>query len=318
MIYRLRFLKIRGRGLQIRKRFHFAALLLTTVFMFQGCMVSTAPPPAKCGIAGASSTLICDIPSEKLDNQIRRGRGSGYYLIDVEAYTKNNRSYCAGVWLPKIPATEVTKNNLDDKELESWAAFQKTWNTLKSKDFRLRDIEIYNENGRRKVLAIWQGGKYGVKFRANILPGELEKVRRGMSSQGYYLVDFEPYRVTLANKQREIRFATVWRSGSSEQRYFETKNSGDFKNTRDKLANEGYELIDFEIYVDDGNTAKYVGVWRRGRANTRLWMRDKWANFREKFKTFDTEKLFLIDLEIEPFKSGQIYSGVWSDTWETR
>ena len=212
----------------------------------------------------------------------------------------------------------MTKNNLEDKEIENWTAFQKTWSTLKSKDFRLRDIEIYNENGRRKVLAIWQSGKYDIKFRANILPNELDEIRKGMSTQGYYLVDFEPYRVNLANKQQEIRYATVWRAGSSDQRFFETKNAGDFKNTRDKLAGEGYELIDFEIYADDSNTAKYVGVWRRGRANTRLWMRDKWANFSEKFKTFDGEKLFLIDLEIEPFKTGQIYSGVWSDTWETR
>ncbi len=283
-------------------------VVLSLVLGQMNCAVYSPGPSADMCLEKAAGSnqavLTFDVTREQLQDQALRFQNNGFYPGDIDVYEKQNQKYYAVVWNRNI-VTEWTVHNVVD--VSRWADFQEEWNRRRAKQWRLREVEIFEEAGVRRILAIWHQGSYDTKFRANIRPTEFPVVLEEMRRQGYFLVDFEAYRA-----RNQVLFVTVWREERREQEYVDVASPRSFEDTHRRLKGQGYSLIDFEIY-QSGQTKHYTGVWRRGGGETRLWMEADCVNFGAKFTEFAQSDLKLIDVEVDFDSAGNmLFSGVWS------
>lgn len=289
-------------------------VVLCFVIGQMNCAVYSPGPPADMCLEKAAGSnqgvLTFDVSREQFQDQLRRMQGNGFYPGDIDIYEKQNQKYYAVVWNRNI-VTEWTIHNLVD--VTRWVDFQAEWSRRRANNWRLREVEIFEESGVRQILAIWHQGAYDTKFRANIRPAEFPIVLEEMRRQGYFLVDFEAYRA-----RNQVLFVTVWREERREQEYADVTSARSFEDTHRRLKAQGYSLIDFEIY-QAGLAKHYAGVWRRGGGETRLWMEADCVNFGAKFNEFAQADLQLIDVEVDFDSAGNIlFSGVWSTSGFSR
>lgn len=66
---------------------------------------------------------------------------------------------------------------------------------------------------------------------------------------------------------------------------------------RDALRASGFELVDVETYVEEGQRL-FAGVWHLSKISHRLWKANSWDGFLDKWREFRKEGIEIVDLEV--------------------
>lgn len=195
-----------------------------------------------------------NLTSAEFAQEWQQRKDQGYRLIDQEIYLLGGQWRYAGVW---------TKN----VERLNWASYR----NVTSADFSAKfqqyrdnylpiDFEGYSVGSSIHYAAAWVENTDNLKW----------SLVRDLSASQYATL-FQQYRnnyrvldVESYHHDGKQYYAAIWLE-NPDGRYWKTlrdMTSKQFGDTWQALLDEGYRLVDFEIY-DTGNGWSYAGSWRQ-------------------------------------------------------
>lgn len=196
-----------------------------------------------------------DLTSEEFSQRWNEFQDQGYRLIDQEAYTLNGQLRYAGVW-------EENKEKLGWASYRnvSSAEFSDRFNTYKEQGYRMVDIEAYPTGNTISYSAIWVKNPTGIEWAAlrDLSASQYATQFQSFNNREYRVLDLESY---LGNGQQQYAAIFIKNDGKgwkARRDMDDTTYSNWWKTYRD----EGYRLVDFEVYPTAQGT-RYAGVWRQ-------------------------------------------------------
>lgn len=188
----------------------------------------------------------------------------------------------------------------------NWADFNKKWNELGGKNFRLVDIETYTAGGQRLFSGVWESGSDGYALTPLGLDWAAFNKFWNENSKSLRLIDIETY--TEGGKQY---FLGVFRQGTDGHAL--TPGGLDWAafNKFWKDYSKNLRLVDIETYTSGGKRY-FLGVFRQGTGGYVL------SPYGMDYSAFTTdwaarakENLRLIDIESYVENNKRIFLGVW-------
>lgn len=197
-----------------------------------------------------------NLTSEQFSNKWKSYLQSGYRLIDQESYILNGKRFYAGVWI-------------QNKENYTWASYRNVnttqftakFNQFKQKGYRIVDVEAYPSGNSTLYSAIWikkSGGPAWFSYR-NMSKVDYAQRFQDLRSKGYRVMDLESYR-----RNGQQQYAAIWVKNTNGRGWAARRDmsANGFGNYWKAYRDEGYRLIDFEVYPTSQGT-RYAGVWRQ-------------------------------------------------------
>lgn len=274
-----------------------AVLMSAMIFTMFPVMMQEAVPRDQ-GIE-TNFRIVTELRWGNFKQQNRNFQHQGYRLGDIEAYYVDSIPYYAGVWHKDSTSQQVVWK-IDGRE-----KFEKTCINMTDLGFSIIDVEVYFEDNNRKFLGIWEANNDAMIFEVDLSWNQLIELYRQYGANEYQLTGIEPY-VTSG----EIRYVAIWKYDRQFiHRVWKSSSQNEFSAKWRDFGREGYRLFDVEIFRESG-LKKYVGLWGRGMDNYGLCLEASWDSFRVQQRQFDSEGLYLVDLEVEN-DSIPLYSGVW-------
>lgn len=190
----------------------------------------------------------------------------------------------------------------------SWDGLVARWKELGAGNQYLADVEVYEVNGQPRYAAVWRVGRGNGALWASPWAEFAKRWTEWKSTQD--LIDLEVY-----EHDGKVMYLGVFRDkqgAGGDGGLLAGLTWPELVAKRKEFAARAY-LADVETYMD-GNTRKFVGVWRPGRGNGALYLMDDWAKFSEMKTSLDkTQELIDFDM-FQTGPSQWSFLGVWRDS----
>ena len=183
--------------------------------------------------------------------------------------------------------------------------FKAKWETLSAQNYRLVDLEIYNQSGQQKYMGVWRGGSDAHYLFVGVEWNEFKAKWDELLKQNLRLTILRTY---VEGGKR--KYAGVWRAGSDAYYLWAGVDWNSFKAKWDELNNQGLRLIDIESYVEGGGR-KYIGVWRAGNDAYYLFAGVEWNSFKAKWDELNKQNLRLTVFKTYEEGGQRKYTGIW-------
>jgi hypothetical protein len=190
----------------------------------------------------------------------------------------------------------------------SWDGLVSRWKELGAGNQYLADVEVYEVNGQPRYAAVWRVGRGNGALWASPWPEFAKRWTEWKNTQD--LIDLEVY-----ENDGKVMYLGVFRDKQG------TGGDGgllaglswqELVAKRKEFASRAY-LADVETYMD-GGTRRYVGVWRPGKGNGALYLKNDWMKFAEMKESLDkTQELIDFDM-FQTGVSQWSFLGVWRDS----
>lgn len=182
---------------------------------------------------------------------------AGMRLIDQDAYPIDGAIRYAGIWIQNSEGL-----GWYSYQGQADADFAATFERLSKTGFMMVDVESYVAGGTRLYSSIWVENKAGLSWieRRDLTGDQYGSLFQEYADKGFRVIDIESY--MLGNGAQ--RYAAIWVQNTSGRGWYAYRDMSarGFGNRWNRLRDEGYRLIDFEIYETSGGT-RYAGVWRQ-------------------------------------------------------
>jgi uncharacterized protein YxeA len=191
-------------------------------------------------------------------------KGHGTRLLDFTTFKEQGIRKYLGVWVQSNLKTEVITGLKYHDFVSSWERYSKN-------NFRLIDVETYEEYGERFYAAIYQEGTdayflwMGVDYN-----GILSKVKELETS--LRLTKLTSY---LENGER--KYIGVWREGAGEYYVASHLNWDKLLQANNDLSARNLNMTTLDSYQENG-VRYFTAIWRYGSEQIRLVNSD-WENF---------------------------------------
>ncbi|MCB0296764.1 MAG: hypothetical protein KDG51_16345 [Calditrichaeota bacterium] len=175
--------------------------------------------------------------------------------------------------------------------MHSWNKFLEVFN---GSNMVLIDIETYLEGQERKFLGVWRQRNLSQRL---VAPCDQQRFLREwerLEKEGYRLIDIETF------VDRGVRkYVGVFHAGTQESRlWLDDVDWKSFITIRKGLQEQGFRLIDFEVYYNAKKQKRFIGVWMSGSYETEMWVDLNWSKFKGKWDTIGVDNMRLVDLEV--------------------
>lgn len=175
--------------------------------------------------------------------------------------------------------------------MQGWGNFLDTFN---STNLVLIDIETYMEGQERKFLGVWRQRNLSQKLVPPVNQKTFLREWERLEKEGYRLIDIE----TFVDKG-ERKYIGVFHAGTLESRlWLDDVDWNSFLTIYNGLKEQGFRLIDFEVYYNAKKQKRFIGVWLAGSYATQMWIDRDWGSFISKWKELDVDNIRLVDLEV--------------------
>lgn len=173
----------------------------------------------------------------------------------------------------------------------SWSALETVFN---NSNMVLIDIETYLEGQERKFLGVWRQRNLSQRL---VPPCNQQKFMREwerLEKEGYRLIDIETY-----VDGGERKYVGVYHAGTQASRlWLDDVDWNAFRTIRKGLQDQGFRLIDFEVYRNAKGQKRFIGVWLTGSYYTEMWIDQDWRSFIGKWEALGVDNIRLVDLEV--------------------
>ena len=192
--------------------------------------------------------------------------GSGYRLIDQEAYALNGQWYYAGIWIENL-------------EGYAWVSYQNTTNSEFSDQideyeggYILSDFDAYTVDNSTRYAHLWVENTQMLqwKLHRDMTAVEFSHFSRKYK-RSYRIHDIESYQI-----DGQQYYAAIWIENRNGRSWVDLRDAdtNNYKNHWIHYRDLGYRLTDFEKYeTSDG--VRYVGVWRQNTDRPDWYMRSE-------------------------------------------
>lgn len=214
---------------------------------------------------------------------------------NTKAYFSDN--VYTGVWRAGTDAhalwTNASAASISSKDTE-----------LKAQGLRMTDLSVVNVGGNLLYSGVWRAGSGASTLQTGATWPVFNAQWSSLSSQGQRLLDLEIYKDANGN----IRYAGVYGAGNWGHYLYINQTKAQFNALWTSLGNQGYRLVDMEVYNISGLTF-YAGIWKAGSGGYALWHDTNWDSFTATCNNLSAQGLRLVDLDTDNTGASTIFSG---------
>ncbi|MGC4377203.1 hypothetical protein WD019_09740 [Fictibacillus sp. Mic-4] len=175
----------------------------------------------------------------------------GYRLVDVSGYAIGGKDRYAAIWVKEKGPAWQARHGMTAEQ------YQRTFNDLVKKGYRLADVSGYAIGGKDRYAAIWVKEKGPAwQARHGMTAEQYQRTFNDLVKKSYRLVDVSGY--AIGGKDR---YAAIWvkekgpawqaRHGMTAEKYQRTFND---------LVKKGYRLVDVSAHTNGGKD-RYAAIW---------------------------------------------------------
>lgn len=189
---------------------------------------------------------------------------------------------------------------------EGWSSFTQKWTELSNDNFRLVEINTFQENGKRQFLGVFKRGS-GKHFLWNVAGWEAFTDKwKELSGNGLRLIDLATYAEAGSR-----HYIGVFRAGDDPHFLWSITGWENFTKKWNELGKGNLRLVDLETFPVANNQRQYIGVFRQGNEGHFLWSVTGWSNFTKKWDELSKDGLRLIDIETFTVGNQRQFIGVF-------
>ena len=251
-------------------------------------------------------TSIRGYSSDEYSKYFKKRADGGYLQIDIEVDRIGGKTVYSGVW-----QKNTDKRKWSSRRDMTHDEFNKRWEDLRKKGYRLIDQEAYRIGNKNRYAGIWVENKEKLKWGSsrNLSSKAFSKKFKEYDEKGYRIVDIEAYK-----QGNSMKYAGIWVKNDAKLGWSMRRNmsASEYGKRFKDMSDKGYRVADIESYRD-GSKQKYSAIWVKNK-NKRRWAayRDMdGTGFSNRWRGLKDEGYRLVDFEAYKGKGGTRYAGVW-------
>lgn len=223
---------------------------------------------------------------ERFESERRKLADKKFYVVDVETELRDGIRYYTGVWHaggkpPKL-WTDLTAEILTERVAEYQDA----------DGLGLIDVEVYQRDDRMLYMGIWRDIAQDQELLLSVPWPRFKRQNDAFRADGFQLMDIEILKVN-----DQWLYTGLWQKTAAEFRLWHDVDWDCFRTIRSGLHDNGFRLVDIEIYEVNGQR-KFSAIWHPGGGTDRLWILESGDIFVKKWKEFELDNYWLIDLDV--------------------
>ncbi|PGH04785.1 hypothetical protein GX51_03269 [Blastomyces parvus] len=197
---------------------------------------------------------VGELDSKAYTDYFWKLRNDGYRPTAIDGYTVKGDARFAAVW-----DKDLTKDPWEQRIDMSAEGFQKVFNELLEKEYRLTYVSGYAQGKETRYAAIWEKTNKKTQWVA----------RFGLTSKRYQeefeknlKKGFRPVHVNGYSVDGKTYFAAIWEKSSTAFVARHGLSAKRYQQTFDDLIKRGYTLSVVSGY-EEGSCVKYAAIWNK-------------------------------------------------------